>query len=72
MSADGSLPMGVTEQAISDPTPRRTDDDGFEPHRAGDDEPERLACRQCGKLWDEPRLSPDGVCPFCQEDLEER
>ncbi len=35
-------------------------------------EPERLACRQCGRPWDEPRLSPDGVCPLCQADLEER
>ncbi len=43
------------------------------PRRRPDpDEPERLACRQCGKPWDEPRLSPDGVCPLCTADLDER
>ncbi len=46
--------------------------DDEQPHRAGDDDPERLACRQCGRHWDEPRLSPDGVCPLCRADLEER
>ncbi len=35
-------------------------------------EPEQLLCRQCGRRWDEPRLSPDGVCPLCLADLEER
>ncbi len=71
MSTDGTLPNGVRHGDVSDPTPRPWLDDE-QPHHAGDDEPERLACRQCGKPWDEPRLSPDGVCPLCLRELEER
>ncbi len=47
------------------------------PHHAGDDEPdarepERLRCRSCGQVWDEPKLNTDGVCPFCVLELNER
>ncbi len=35
-------------------------------------EPERLRCRSCGGIWDEPKLNADGVCPFCVLELNER
>ena len=87
MSADGTLPMGVRHDDVSDPRPRPWLDDDLVDYGP---EPERLACRQCGKPWDEPRLSRtacarcarriltniDNVkrkqqCPTCRQDLNE-
>ncbi len=88
MSADGTLPAGVRHDDVSDrprpwlddEQPHHAGDDDMGPpdgpvlrrRPRPEHEPERLACRQCGKAWDEPRLSPDGVCPMCREALEER
>ncbi len=60
------LPPGCTLRDI-DPPPRPWLDD--EPDAR---EPERLRCRSCGGIWDEPKLNADGVCPDCVLELNER
>ncbi len=78
MPPHNRFPYGTRD--VSDPSARcaecgrhvqETDDEGL-CSRCAMPEPERLRCRSCGGLWDEPKLSPDGVCPLCQQELEER